>query len=96
MQKRYQIIVSGKVQGVGFRMYSKNEADALGLSGYVRNQADGNVYIEAEGDTEKLESFVKWCHQGTPLAKVAEVSINKLGLKSDAGFDIRFRDLTFG
>lgn len=68
--KRLQIRVYGQVQGVFFRDSAKKEADKLGLGGFVRNEADGTVYIEAEGEKEKLEEFLKWCRKGPPFSQV--------------------------
>ena len=60
----YKIQVTGKVQGVGFRWSAAIEARSLGITGFVKNLPDGNVYIEAEGSIEQLNTFVEWCRQG--------------------------------
>lgn len=70
----YDIHVSGKVQGVWFRKYTKIEADKLGLKGFVRNNPDGKVYIEAEGEETLMLEFVGWLHKGAPLSKVKNVT----------------------
>ena len=57
--KTYEIIVSGRVQGVGYRMYSKNIADSLEVKGSVKNQLDGNVIIIAQADSEIIEKFIQ-------------------------------------
>ncbi|MDD5132145.1 MAG: acylphosphatase [bacterium] len=56
--KTVHLIVKGTVQGVGFRYYTRRLADSLGLSGYVKNLADGNVEIEAEGDKQSLQDLI--------------------------------------
>jgi acylphosphatase len=66
----YQITVSGKVQGVWFRKSTQDKARELGLRGFVRNQPDGSVYIEASGSPEVLSEFIDWCRQGPPMARV--------------------------
>ncbi|MEZ5066975.1 MAG: acylphosphatase [Bacteroidia bacterium] len=62
MTKSYAITVSGKVQGVFFRKFTKEKAVESGLNGFVRNQNDGSVYIEVTGEETVLEDFIQWCH----------------------------------
>lgn len=69
------IKISGKVQGVFFRKSAKDEADRLGLVGWIRNDADGSVETLAVGPKEKLEEFIKWCKSGPPLAEVENVEV---------------------
>ncbi|MGO1243487.1 MAG: acylphosphatase [Sphingobacterium sp.] len=71
--KHYVITVTGKVQGVYFRDTCKAVADQLGVKGFVRNNTDGSVYIEAEGDDFALGSFLEFCHEGTDRAEVTSV-----------------------
>ncbi len=73
--KRLKITVNGRVQGVFFRDSTRNKASELGICGVVRNQPDGAVYIEAEGDDEPLEQFVQWCREGPPWARVEKVDV---------------------
>jgi len=74
--KHYKIKVEGKVQGVWFRKYTNDKAKSLHLKGFVRNEPDGSVYVEVESDDEtKLNTFVQWLHQGSPLSKVDNVNI---------------------
>lgn len=68
--KHLVIRVYGQVQGVFFRDSAKKEADKLGLLGFVRNEADGTVYIEAEGEKDKLKNFLEWCRKGPPFSRV--------------------------
>ena len=75
--KHYNIKISGKVQGVFFRDSTKKKAQELGLSGFVRNEPDGSVYIEAEGDAALLEEFVAWCKHGPQLARVENIDIQE-------------------
>jgi acylphosphatase len=60
----YRIHVKGRVQGVGFRYSTVREARIRGITGFVKNQYDGSVYIEAEGSQEQLLEFVEWCRRG--------------------------------
>jgi acylphosphatase len=73
MLKHYKIKVLGRVQGVWFRKYAQEEARRSGITGLIRNENDGSVYIEAEGDEQRLNAFIKWCHEGSPLSEVREV-----------------------
>ncbi len=73
--KRLKITVEGRVQGVLFRDSSRNKVMELGICGFVRNQLDGKVYIEAEGECAALERFSQWCHEGPKWARVDKVEI---------------------
>ncbi len=76
----HQIKVSGKVQGVWFRDSTLEKAQELGIKGFVKNESDGSVYIEAEGSKDALKKFINWCHEGPPFAKVTSVAIEDLEL----------------
>lgn len=65
--------VHGRVQGVLFRDFVERRAAGLGLLGYVRNQPDGTVYVEAEGDRDKLEKLLAYLNAGPPAARVDRV-----------------------
>ncbi|WP_319470902.1 acylphosphatase [uncultured Trichococcus sp.] len=56
--KKIKMTVNGRVQGVGFRYMTKMVADQIGISGIVRNEDDGSVYIEAVGPTDKIDAFI--------------------------------------
>src|SRR3546814_18717353 len=71
--KHLDIVVSGKVQGVYFRLTTKAVADQLGVKGTALNKPDGPVAIEAEGDAFALEAFLQWCHEGPERAVVEKV-----------------------
>jgi len=75
MIQHITIIVSGKVQGVFFRVATKEKADELGVKGFVRNEANGSVLIEAEAEEDALYKFVKWCNSGPPRAVVQQVEV---------------------
>jgi acylphosphatase len=89
MKKSIQITVSGKVQNVGFRYYTRKAAHESGIKGFVRNQSDGSVYIEAEGDDQSLSSFIAWCHQGPAWARVDSVDINDQPVQEYREFIVR-------
>jgi acylphosphatase len=69
----FRIFVTGRVQGVGYRWSAVYEARRLGIYGYVKNLADGSVYIEAEGAPEQLNKFVEWCRKGPGTGSVKNV-----------------------
>lgn len=73
--KRVSILVKGKVQGVFYRASTVTKAQQLGVKGFVRNEPDGSVYIEAEGNEEKLNELIAWCRVGPPRARVDEVLV---------------------
>jgi acylphosphatase len=85
--KHLNITVFGKVQGVFFRAATKAVADQLGIKGFVKNQEDGSVYIEAEGDDFSMESFLEWCNEGPQKAKVEKVEQAEAELKNYRNFE---------
>jgi acylphosphatase len=72
------LVVNGRVQGVFFRLRAKQEAEKLGLSGWVRNNPAGSVESLVEGDKAKLEEFITWCKQGPKHAQVTELELKWL------------------
>lgn len=90
MDRHYDIRVTGRVQGVFFRASAKAEAARLSLRGFVRNEEDGSVHAEAEGDRESLDRFVAWCRRGPAHARVDEVKVEERpGLEGFRDFMIR-------
>jgi acylphosphatase len=73
MEKAVAVIITGRVQGVGFRAATARKAEELGLSGWVQNQPDGGVQAFAQGPREAVEAWLQWCHQGPPTARVDQV-----------------------
>ena len=73
----YNIRINGRVQGVGFRFSARNIAKAYGIKGFVRNEPDGSVYIEAEGEEENMNRFIIWCRKGPAMSYVTDVSVEK-------------------
>ena len=74
--RRY--LISGRVQGVGYRFFIRNAATREGLAGFVRNLEDGRVEAQAEGDRAGLERFERALHQGPPWARVEHVDVEDL------------------
>jgi acylphosphatase len=80
MYQTIAITVSGKVQGVYYRQYTKEKANELGLTGQVKNQRDGTVHIIATGTKEQLDKLIECCKKGPPRAEVAGVEISEMPL----------------
>lgn len=89
MNRHYNITVKGRVQGVRFRASAQARAHELNLTGYVKNLGNGDVYIEAEGDSESLNRFIDWCYVGSPLSKVTEVNSEEDDLKDFQTFEVK-------
>ena len=89
MVKHFNIIVSGKVQGVFFRQSALEKAKQLGIKGFVRNQIDGTVYIEAEGTDAQLSKLIEWCRKGPPRGAVSAVKFTEGELRFFSFFEIR-------
>lgn len=73
--KHINITVYGAVQGVGFRFAAQKKASELGLCGFARNEPNGAVCIEAEGEDDALSKFIKWCGKGPRFSAVKKVDI---------------------
>ena len=85
---RKRAIVSGVVQGVGFRWSARGVAQSLGVSGFARNRADATVEVEAEGAPDAVDTFVAWLRHGPPGAKVTAVEVSGLSPNGSTGFDV--------
>lgn len=90
--KHLNIKIYGSVQGVFFRVTAQQEADKLGITGFARNEADGSVYIEAEGNETSLNKFLEWCRKGPKLAQVGKVDVSEAPLKNFSEFARNFND----
>jgi len=91
MKSNVHVIVSGQVQGVWFRASTKQKAEELGLTGWVRNTPNGSVEAVFEGEEEIIKKMIDWCHSGPPMAKVDNIIVKKqqktIGFN---GFSIRY------
>lgn len=88
--KCYRIRAAGRVQGVFFRASTKEFADKLGISGWVKNEPDGSVLIEAEGSDESLDRFIDWCKSGPPMSVVEELKYEEIPTQSFKKFRITY------
>lgn len=94
MAKKHLVIkITGKVQGVSFRETTKAVADQLGIKGFIRNEADGTVFIEAEGDAMMMEQFLDWCREGPDPARVEHVANNEGEMKNYLNFEVVKKNL---
>jgi acylphosphatase len=90
MPKRLHILVSGRVQGVFFRMHTRQWADGLGLKGWVENLPDGSVEAVAEGEEKALLEFLELLKHGPPSAQVEKVEVKwEKCRKEFEGFEVR-------
>lgn len=90
MTRRVQVRVTGRVQGVGFRAYTQKQAMLLGLSGWVRNMADGSVEFQAEGGEEAIQLLIQRCQRGPLWARVEDMKvIDEPPLGENGGFAVR-------
>jgi acylphosphatase len=87
--KHYNIRVLGHVQGVGFRYAARRAAELYRVNGFVRNEYDGSVYIEAEGETPNLELYLDWCRKGPGYGHVEKVFNTESTVQGFQKFEIR-------
>lgn len=82
-------VVSGLVQGVGFRQHTDAQAQRLELDGWVRNLADGRLEVLLEGDEAAVRELCDWLAQGPTAAKVTSVELSEQPLQGVVGFIVR-------
>lgn len=88
MTKHVNIIAEGSVQGVFFRESTLDMARELSIFGFILNQPDGSVFIEAEGEETAIEQFIHWCKDGPPEATVQKFTVTEGNLKGFTEFEI--------
>ncbi len=88
--KHLNLTVTGRVQGVFFRASTREKAAELGVTGWVMNTQQGQVYIEVEGSENQLEAFVAWCRKGPRLAKVTNIEIAEAPVNQFQDFQIKY------
>ena len=91
MKTNVYVKIHGKVQGVWFRASTKQKAEQLGLTGWVRNTDDGCVEAVFEGEEKLVQDMIKWCYHGPPLSKVKNVEVkNQNSTNSFDSFLIKY------
>jgi len=85
----YNIKITGNVQRVGFRMASEKKARELGIKGFVRNERDGSVYMEAEGRDDAINKLITWAQEEFAPANVKNVEVEEGEIKNYQNFAIK-------
>jgi acylphosphatase len=90
MTRAVDVTVTGRVQGVSFRYYAVEQAQRLGITGWVRNEPDGSVALHAEGADEAVDALVEWCRAGPALARVRNVAVREAKATGATAFEVRY------
>ena len=91
MRSRVHVMISGRVQGVWFRGNTKDKAEQLEITGWVRNTVDGKVEAVFEGEEPRIKEMIAWCRHGPPSARVEHVEVKKQSALNDfTHFTIRY------
>lgn len=90
MRSQFEISVTGRVQGVGFRAASRRQARYLRLAGWVENLPDGSVRIVVNGEKEKCMEFIAWCREGSAYSWVEGVNIREMKPERLGPFEISY------
>ena len=80
---QYEITISGKVQGVGYRYFAVRKATEMGITGWVKNSVDGSVIIVAQGIEEEIKTFIDYLHIGTTRSRFDQISKVKFNTLSN-------------
>jgi acylphosphatase len=90
-KERAHLKITGRVQGVGFRNSTKRKANQLGLTGWVKNLADGSVEAVVEGRKPEVNDLISWANRGPRLATVDKVKVDRKEYRGEfSGFSIRY------
>ncbi|MGA8245527.1 MAG: acylphosphatase [Nocardioides sp.] len=90
MARAVAVRVTGRVQGVGFRWYAVQEAERLGVTGWIRNEPDGSVAGHLEGPDDAVQALVDWCRHGPSSAVVRGVSVTDVRPTGAGEFAVRY------
>ena len=86
-----KIKVSGRVQRVGYRYFVQHWAEDFGIGGWVRNQRDGSVFLEAEGRKDRIEKLIKELKEGPSMAQVEDVNVKWTSFENKyRNFEVRY------
>lgn len=88
--KAFHALISGRVQGVGFRYCALHQALRLNITGYVRNLDDGDVEVLAEGREPDISAFIAWLYEGPPGAWIQNVSVSPEPVSGFASFEVDY------
>ena len=84
-----RVLVSGVVQGVGFRYYTRQRASELGVAGWVQNLPDGRVEVWVEGAAAQVDELLQWLRHGPPGARVRECEVSEVTPAAFEQFEVR-------
>ncbi len=88
--KRYKAVITGNVQGVGLRVFVVDNASKLGITGWVRNMADGTVEMEAQGNPDKLDQLFVTIKKGNFIIKVDNIDCTEIDCVEETSFIIKY------
>lgn len=88
--KRYQAVISGKVQGVGLRVFVVSHAHELDITGWVKNMEDGTVHMEAQGTTDALEKLITTIKKGNFIINVEKIDYQEIDCIEESSFIIKY------
>jgi acylphosphatase len=74
-KRRVHVWITGRVQGVFFRAYTRDAAQRIGVTGWVRNLPDGRVETVFEGESDDVEKMLEWCREGSPMSRIEKVEL---------------------
>jgi acylphosphatase len=87
--KADNVVVTGLVQGVGFRWSARRAAERIGVRGWVRNRADGSVELHVEGDEERVAAMLAWLRRGPDGAVIGDLEVVETATEDLERFEIR-------
>ena len=90
-QRRVQLQIYGRVQGVFYRASTRKKAKQLGLKGWVRNRSDGSVEAVVEGPEDGVDQLIEWAHQGPKRARVDQVEVTERDVDREEFSEFRVR-----
>lgn len=88
--KRYKAVITGNVQGVGLRVFVVDNASKLGITGWVKNMADGTVEMEAQGNPDKLDQLFATIKKGNFIIKVDNIDYTEIDCVEEISFIIKY------
>lgn len=88
--KRYKAVITGNVQGVGLRVFVVDNASKLGITGWVKNMADGTVEMEAQGNPDKLDQLFATIKKGNFIIKVDNIDCREIDCVEETSFIIKY------
>ena len=84
-----RLTITGRVQGVGYRIWAERTAQSLGIRGWVRNRHDGSVELQGTGGKDAIDALIEACRQGPPAASVTDVIVTDTEDDGGSGFSAR-------